>query len=334
VITKSIDFDNFEVTHTFPGIGEKVMLLNAHRILQKNHREQLTLLAIDDITERSKLYKKEKELLNKDLLSHKESNEELEKAVKKRTRLIEQKNKELEIANEDLTTFTYISSHDLQEPLRKIQNFVSFIIKEEEKNLSKTGKEYFLRMAKTAKRMQTLIEDMLAYSRAKSGERNFEITALNPEIKEVINDFKEALAEKKAVVKVMPLGRATIIPFQFAQVISNLFTNSLKFSKLNRPLKIEIKSRIVLGSKIRNSKISQRKKYLNIIYNDNGIGFSPQYNERIFEVFQRLHSHDQYAGTGIGLAICKRIIENHHGLITANGRLNHGARFDIYLPID
>jgi two-component system, chemotaxis family, CheB/CheR fusion protein len=334
VVSKNTDFDNFEVKHTFPGIGEKIMLLNAHRILQKNHREQLTLLAIDDITERSRNYIREKEMLNRDIRYHKEDKEELEKAVKRRTRLIEQKNKELEIVNKELTTFTYISSHDLQEPLRKIQNFVTVIMKEEEKNLSQTGKEYFVRMKKTAKRMQSLIEDLLTYSRAKSGEQKFENKALNPVIAEVASDFEDAFHGKKAKIDVASLGSADILESQFRQVIHNLISNSIKFSKKKTPAHIRIKSKIVKGSSIKNDKIVAGKKYLNIIYTDNGIGFSPQYSERIFEVFQRLHSFDEYAGTGIGLAICKRIIENHHGLITAKGRLNRGARFDIYLPLD
>lgn len=334
VVSKNTDFDNFEVTHTFPGIGEKIMLLNAHRILQKNHREQLTLLAIDDITERSRNYIREKELLNRDINYHKKDKEELEKAVKRRTRVIEQKNKELEIVNRDLTTFTYISSHDLQEPLRKIQNFVTCILQEEEKNLSATGKEYFVRMRKTAKRMQALIEDLLTYSRAKSADYKFEDVPLNPLIDDLLKELEELLNEKKAVVKISPLGHVNIIPFQFCQVIQNLLTNSLKFSKKNVPPHITIKSRMVEGSGVSDAGLSPKVKYLNIIYTDNGIGFSPNYNERVFEVFQRLHSFDQYAGTGIGLAICKRIVENHRGAITADGKPGKGVRFDIYLPVD
>ncbi|MGZ4064749.1 MAG: chemotaxis protein CheB, partial [Bacteroidia bacterium] len=174
VLAKNMDFDNFEVTASFPKIGQKILLLNAHRILQKNHKEQLILLAIDDITERSLDYLKEKELLNKDIRSHQLDKEELERAVRRRTRQLQHNNKELEMANKDLTSFTYVSSHDLQEPLRKIQNFVACLLEEEEQNLSESGKQYFSRMGETARRMQALIEDLLKYSRTKSGEQVFE----------------------------------------------------------------------------------------------------------------------------------------------------------------
>lgn len=334
VRTRNTNFDDFEVTHTFPTIGERVLLLNAHRIAQKNHKEQLILLAIDDITERSRNYEKEKELLKKDILSHKEDKEGLEIAVKRRTRQLRQKNKELVSANKDLTSFTYVSSHDLQEPLRKIQNFAAVILLEEGKNLSTTGKEYFERMSKTATRMQRLIEDLLAYSRTKSSDRTFEQTNLSSLFEEVVRDYEEVLVETGATIEVGHLGNASIIPFQFRQLIHNLISNSLKFSIPSVPVRITIKSKIVNGEEAGNKDLYPKTKYVHITFRDNGIGFDPQYNERIFQVFQRLHSAEKYSGTGIGLAICQRILENHHGAITASGRINKGARFDIYIPAD
>ena len=333
LISKNTDFHNFEVAHTFPGIGERILLLNAHRIVQKNHRKQLILLAIEDVTERSRHYLREKELLHKDIRVHKADKEALEKAVTRRTRQLEQKNKELERANKDLTSFTYVSSHDLQEPLRKIQNFVTCILLEEEKNLSDTGKSYFRRMGETAKRMQRLIEDLLNYSRVKSSEHSPEDTDLGLLLEEVIKDFEEALDKKGAVVEFTPLGRANVIVFQFRQLFYNLLSNSLKFSDPAVPLRIVIKSRVTGPGKIRNKNLSPKMKYLHLTFTDNGIGFDPQYRDRIFEVFQRLHSVEEYRGTGIGLAICKKIVENHDGVITADGRPGKGARFDIYIPL-
>jgi two-component system, chemotaxis family, CheB/CheR fusion protein len=331
---KNRDFDNFEVTHMFPGIGERTMLLNARKIVQINHKEQLILLAINDITERSRLYRKEKEILHKDLLLQKEDKIELEKAVKRRTRQLEQKNKELENANKDLTTFTYVSSHDLQEPLRKIQNFATCVLLEEEKNLSETGKGYFFRMREIATRMQTLIEDLLKYSRVKNGAFNFEDTDLDGLAGEIVSDAEESMKAKNARITVDGLGQAKIIRFQFRQLLQNLISNSLKFARRGVPCEISLKSNIVWGSKTGLKKLNAYQKYRQITYTDNGIGFDPQYKERIFEVFQRLHSFDEYHGTGIGLAICKRIVENHHGLITADAKPNKGARFDIYIPVD
>lgn len=334
VQSKNKDFDNFEVTHIFPGIGEKTMLLNAHKIVQKNHKAQLILLAINDITERSRFYLREKELLHHDLLAQKNDKIELEKAVKRRTRQLEQKNTELENANKDLTTFTYVSSHDLQEPLRKLQNFATCILLEEQKKLSQTGRGYFLRMREIAKRMQNLIEDLLKYSRVKNGHFDFEDADLGSLAKDVISDFEVSINEKKARIRVAKLGHAKVIRFQFRQLFHNLISNSLKFSRSGVPCRISIKSKIVTGSKTMHKELPGPQQYLHLTYSDNGIGFDPQYKERIFEVFQRLHSFDDYNGTGIGLAICKRIVENHHGLITADAKPDKGARFDIYIPVE
>ncbi|MDP1800057.1 MAG: ATP-binding protein [Bacteroidota bacterium] len=241
---------------------------------------------------------------------------------------------ELSIANQDLISFTYVSSHDLQEPLRKIQNFVSRIMQEEEKNLSENGKTYFLRITKIAERMQDLIEDLLTYSRTKSTEHEYLEVNLNELVDDVLTDFEEVIKTKKAKVHVETLGNFKIIPFQIRQLFLNLIGNSFKFSKENTPPEITIKSELALGADLSFDKLQQDKKYLHIIISDNGIGFDPKYKERIFEVFQRLHSFEEYHGTGIGLAICKRIVENHHGFIVANGILDIGAQIDIYLLAD
>lgn len=275
---------------------------------------------------------------NTDIHEQKEQKAVLEKTVKSRTKELEILNVELENANKDLTSFTYVSSHDLQEPLRKIQTFATRILLEEEKNLSETGKGYFLRMTQTAKRMQLLIEDLLTYSRAKTDERIIEKVDLNLLFNEVKIDFEEVILQKKAVLDA-DLCEASIIPFQFRQVIQNLISNSLKFSKPNLPPHIVIRGQIVSGKELKKTcqpeiqgKLIGHEKYCHITFTDNGIGFEPQYKERIFEVFQRLHSIAEYSGTGIGLAICRRIIENHNGFITATGKLNEGAKFEIYIP--
>jgi len=260
--------------------------------------------------------------------------------LKRKTKQLERMNNELENANKDLTTFTYVSSHDLQEPLRKIQNFVTMIFKEEENKLSDTGKEYFHRLREAAKRMQALIDDLLTYARAKNMESKFEKTDLSIMVNEVKRDYEEVILEKKATIDATHLGEANIIRSQFRQVVHNLIWNSLKFSKPEIAPHIIISSEIVQGSKLFNGKsaspanqLLSNMDYCHITYDDNGIGFEPQYNERVFEVFQRLHSREEYKGTGMGLAICKRIIENHNGLITASGKLNKGVQFDIYVPV-
>ncbi len=239
---------------------------------------------------------------------------------------------ELSIANKELLAFTYISSHDLQEPLRKIQTFVSIILENEDKNLSDNGKYSFQRMQLAAKRMQQLIDDLLAFSRINTTDHKFEKTELNIIIEEVKTELKDTIQEKNATIEATELCSANIITFQFRQLMYNLISNALKFSNPDIPSHITIKSRIVKGINLNIEKLSSEKNYCHITVKDNGIGFESHFSERIFEVFQKLHSKDLYGGTGIGLAIVKKIVENHNGIIIATSELNRGAQFDIYIP--
>ncbi|KGO94600.1 GAF domain-containing sensor histidine kinase [Flavobacterium subsaxonicum] len=268
------------------------------------------------------------------LQEEKAFNAELEKQVQLRTLELEENNTALEKMNKELQAFAYISSHDLQEPLRKIQTFAAVISERESKNLSETGKDYFKRMQNAAARMQTLINDLLAYSRTNTTDLNFEDTHLNDILKEVKLDLKEELHHKNAVIESDKMCRATIIPFQFRQLLYNILGNSLKFSSPERPLVIKIHSVIDFGENLDNPKLIPNKQYCHIRIEDNGIGFDQKYSTRIFELFQRLQDRQQFKGTGIGLAIVKRIVENHNGLITAHGEIDKGARFDIYLPVN
>ena len=256
---------------------------------------------------------------------------------------------ELIIANKELLAFTYISSHDLQEPLRKIQTFVTIILENESKNLSDKGKYNFQRMQLAAQRMQQLIDDLLAFSRINTTDHKFENTDLTTIIDEVKNDLRDTIYEKPATIEVGEICPVNIIPFQFRQLMYNLISNALKFSNPDIPSHILIKSSIVKGSELNNARpatrddingkekarqeiFSDEKEYCHISIKDNGIGFEPHFSERIFGVFQKLHSKEVYAGTGIGLAIVKKIVDNHKGLITATSELNKGATFDIYIP--
>ncbi len=244
----------------------------------------------------------------------------------------EKRAEELSIANKELLAFTYISSHDLQEPLRKIQIFVTIILENESANLSEKGKYNFQRMQLAAGRMQQLIDDLLAFSRITTTELKFEKTDLAVIVREVRADLKEMIQEKKATIEIATLCPANIIPFQFRQLMYNLLSNALKFSDPQKVTRISITASIIKGAAVNHSKLSAEKSYCHITVKDNGIGFEPRFSERIFEVFQKLHGKDVYAGTGIGLAIVKKIVENHRGYITATGKINAGAQFDIYLP--
>jgi len=187
-------------------------------------------------------------------------------------------------------------------------------------------------MKNAAERMQTLINDLLAYSRTNIADDNLEETNLQVILDEVIVDVTEELKQKKGRIETGEMCNAKIIPFQFRQLLYNLLINSIKFSNTDRPLLITIKSHIENGAAFGFDKLNPLEKYCHIEITDNGIGFEPKYNDRIFELFQRLNDKSQYKGTGIGLAIVKRIVENHNGFITAKGGSNEGATFDIYLP--
>jgi two-component system CheB/CheR fusion protein len=327
---------NFEVVHDFPNIGKRIMLLNASRIIQKEHREQLILLIIEDVTEvrmkTEELQRKEREMYNRQIEQQKRQSELLEEAVKQRTGALMDANAELEKKNNELNAFNFVASHDLQEPLRKIQTLTARIIEKENQNLSETGKDYFRRMENAAKRMQVLIHDLLTFSRLNTGERKFEKVNLGIIIEDVKKDFKELIVEKKATIEIKEICEVNIIPFQFHQLMQNLIGNALKFSNPKIPPHIIIESHNILGNKINIENLSPEKEYCHISISDNGIGFEKEFNEKIFEVFQKLHGKEEYEGTGIGLAIVKKIVENHNGFITATGEFGKGATFDIYIP--
>jgi two-component system CheB/CheR fusion protein len=187
-------------------------------------------------------------------------------------------------------------------------------------------------MQLAAGRMQQLIDDLLAFSRINTTELVFEKTDLKTIIEEVKTELKETIQEKNAIIEATDLGFANIIAFQFRQLMYNLISNALKFSDSDKPSHIIIKSRIEKGKIANNEKISPEKDYCHIMVKDNGIGFEPHFSERIFELFQKLHNKEVYGGTGIGLAIVKKIVENHNGIIIATSELNKGAIFDIYFP--
>jgi two-component system CheB/CheR fusion protein len=262
-----------------------------------------------------------------------EQRTELERAVENRTNELKQANEELLKMNKELEEFTYVSSHDLQEPLRKLQTFAGIILEKENQNLSENGKNYFRHMQQSAERMQQLIQDLLAFSRISAAERKFENMDLNIIIQEVKKEFKEEIAEKQAVIEVKETCEVHIIPFQFRQLMHNLIGNALKFSNPETPLHIKISCRNSKYEKLNIENLPPQKEYCHISISDNGIGFENKFSTKIFEVFQKLHGKEEYKGTGIGLAIVKKIVDNHNGIITATGKLNKGATFNIYIPI-
>lgn len=333
IIPEKSIFSDFEVTHTFPNIGELILLLNAREVISKDVSEKLILLSIVDITDQ--VIAKRNSLEIQELYT-----KELENMIQQRTLELKnanmellQKNGDLLKMNKELEEFAYVSSHDLQEPLRKIRTFAGRIIEKEDLNLSDKGKLYFNFIQDAAGRMQKLIEDLLAFSRISTNERKFENTDLNIIVNEAKTTFKEIIDEKHATIETGKFCAVNVIPFQFNQLMHNLISNALKFSKADIPPHIVIKTRIKKGSELKAKDLIPQNKYVHISVKDNGIGFENEYSEKIFEVFQKLHGKDEYPGTGIGLATVKKIVENHHGIITATSKLNKGTTFDIYLPV-
>ena len=243
------------------------------------------------------------------------------------------KNRELEQINKELESFTYMASHDLQEPLRKVKTFTNFILEKEPHQFSVTTKDYFSRIVSAADRMQHLIEALFDYSRVNDPKtflrENIDLNSLLTEVK---NDLNDLIREKKAHIEYSDLPNLKVIPLQFHQLFSNLITNSLKYSRQGFDPEISI-----MYEKVPRQEIGMDTPFPyihKISFIDNGIGFDQQYAEKIFEIFQRLHGKMEYSGTGIGLAICKKIIQNHYGIIRASGESGIGARFEIFLPIE
>jgi PAS domain S-box-containing protein len=257
--------------------------------------------------------------------------EELEAKVNDRTlklntsnKLLAQKNIELEKSNKELESFNYVASHDLQEPLRKIQTFISMI--KEWKMEGETADIYINKIYASAERMSQLIQDVLIYSRI-STEEQFTETDLNCILSHVITDYELFVADKNATIETSPLPVIKAIPRQMHQLFSNLLSNSLKYSSES--------PRITVSGKIIQAENTEEymTDYAEIVFSDNGIGFDPQYSEQIFRLFQRLHSKTEYCGTGVGLSICKKIADQHKGMIIAESTPGYGATFTIRLPV-
>lgn len=283
------------------------------------------------IYEQQNQLKEMKDLLSKEIKIRKEAQDNLEVKISERTKELVLKNEELELKNHELQQFAWVVSHDLNEPIRKIQIFIKII---KDLYLAKDEKavDYVNRTIKSAERMQTLITDLLAYSRLSSKVQP-EKTDLNEVLQEVLSDFDYLIERKNATIKTNVLPTIDSIPSQLRQVFQNLIGNALKFSSNTENPFIEITSELI-ATKDFEGKPSADGKYCRIIVKDNGIGFDEIYLDRIFIIFQSLNDRQSYEGTGIGLAIAKKIIEKHNGLITAKSQIGQGASFIMVLPLE
>ncbi|WDO11455.1 ATP-binding protein [Flavobacterium sp. WW92] len=245
---------------------------------------------------------------------------------------LEEKNRTLIAMNAELESFNQIVSHDLQEPLRKIQMFISRIEDSDFETISEKGRDYFSKIKNAANRMQNLMMDLVDYSKTIKDDKVFVKTNLNKLLEDVVHELALNIEEKNAVIEIGNLPKLNTIPFQIHQLFVNLISNSLKYSKETTSPVIKIKAvKIKNGEKINDIELSD-KKYYKITVTDNGIGFKQEFSEKIFMLFKRLETDIDYSGTGIGLAICKKIIENHNGFIKAEGKPDIGSVFILYLP--
>lgn len=246
---------------------------------------------------------------------------------------LKHRNEELEKHVKELNDFNQVASHDLQEPLRKIQTFISRINEKDKESMTEIGKEYLSRIEKASDRMRVLINDLLQYSKANRAEKNLDKTDLNESLSNSLLELSQNIEDKKAVINHTELPVINGISFQMQQLFSNLLSNSLKYSKENEAPIIDIGYTQIVAKTEPILKERSLKKYYKITFTDNGIGFEQEYAEKIFLLFNRLHGKTEYQGTGVGLAICKKIVENHKGYIFANSSPNQGATFTIYLPV-
>lgn len=292
---------------------ERWIRVNGTTIYDKKHQPVRLLGTLLDVTEQKK------------------AKDELENMVLARTSELVTTNSALEKSNHELEQFAYIASHDLQEPLRKIQTFADMV--KEHLDDKELAERYFNKIYVSAKRMSTLINDVLNYSRlTKTGEQ-FEKADLNKILKDVLSDYELLIEQKQAVITHSDLPVIKGIPLQLHQLFANLISNSLKFAEADP--QINITAQIASPEEIQeHARLNDEKTYIELIFKDNGIGFEQQHADQIFIIFQRLNNQRVYSGTGIGLALCKKIVDHHDGIITAKSEPGQGATFTILLPVE
>jgi len=283
--------NDFDVDHEFPGIGRKIMLLNARLVSQGPNLPRIILLAIEDITARRLT----------------------------EWRLAEQ-HRELERSNAALDEFASVASHDLQEPVRKILSFGDLLNTSAGPVLDGPGREYLARMLGAAARMRTLISDLLLYSQVTTRVQPFARTDLARVAREVIADLETSIAESGGRVEVGELPVIDADALQMRQLLQNLLGNALKYRQKDTPPVVRLSC-------------SNGGQHCTIAVSDNGIGFNEKYAAKIFRMFVRLHGRAEYAGSGIGLAICRKIVERHGGTIVATSAAGQGATFTVTLPV-
>jgi signal transduction histidine kinase/CheY-like chemotaxis protein len=272
----------------------------------------------DRVRERTADLKSANELLQREVHERKEAEQRVEAFAA-----------ELQRSNRELEQFASVASHDLQEPLRKIQAFGDRLQAKCGETLNEQGREYLERMRSAAARMSTLINDLLAFSRVTTKAQPFAAVDLAAEARQVASDLEGRIQQVGGTVEIGPLPTLHADPMQMRQLLQNLIGNGLKFHRPHEPPRVRVEGRLLDGREGE----ERGGPLCEIAVRDNGIGFEEKYLDRIFQLFQRLHSRSEYEGTGIGLAICRKIVERHGGTITARSAPGQGATFLVTLPV-
>lgn len=290
-----------------------------------------TLLLIITVFLLLKINSREHEKYQADLES---VNEDLESRIAERTQELSVYSEELARSNRELEDFAFVASHDLQEPLRKIRAFGNRLESGYNDVFDERGRDYLARMLNAAERMSMLISDLLAFSRVSTRGKEFDDVDLANVIKSVMSDLEIAIDEKSAQIDVsdMPVVRGD--KSQLEQLFLNLLSNALKFQSDGVTPIVSITATDATSEDVKDILISDEHDWIKITVTDNGIGFEQSFAEKIFAPFQRLHGRSEYKGTGIGLAVCRRIVERHNGQISATSKLGEGATFSIIIPKD
>ena len=298
-----------ELIHTKRS-GEKIIVSSRWALQKDENNVPMGFMEINsDITERKKA---EKSLI--------EAHDRLELKVQERTAELNVLVEELKRSNEELKQFAYVTSHDLQEPLRTISSFTQLLKRRYTNKLDDDADEFIDYIVAGANRMQTMIKALLDYSRVNTRNVEFKLSDFQEILNQTLNSLKIAIDESNAVIIIDPLPTIKVDDKQMVQLFQNLISNAIKFRKKHESMEIHISCEVSTN-------------YLFSV-SDNGIGIEPQFKERIFEVFQRLHTRDEYSGTGIGLAVCKKIVERHGGQIWVESELGKGSTFYFTIPSD
>jgi light-regulated signal transduction histidine kinase (bacteriophytochrome) len=238
----------------------------------------------------------------------------------------------LESANRDLDRFAFMASHDLQEPLRKMLMFSDRLAHKYKDLIDEEGKMFISRIQHAGERMQALIKDILLFSKTSIEKPVFVDTNLDEILGEVLGEMENVIKEKNAIIHAEPLPNLSVNPVLMRPLFHNLISNAVKYAKKDVQAVVRIYSEFSAATNGSDS-AEVKNKYCRIYVEDNGIGFDQKYSEQIFGMFKRLHLHTEFEGTGIGLALCKKIVEEHNGFITARSKLNEGSIFIISLPV-